>query len=69
MLGVDERGDPARSLGFGDGVQRERCLRSTRPKNFDDATTGTADAERFVDGQADGRMTATGFHRVLRRAA
>ena len=56
VLGVDERGDAARALGVGDGVQRQRGLAGRlRAVDLDDAAARQpADAERDVEGDRAG---------------
>ena len=57
VLGVDERGDAALGLGFGDHVQADGGLaRALGPEDLHDAAPGdAADAERDVERQRAGR--------------
>jgi len=51
VLGIDERGDAAQALRFGDDVQRQRRLAGRfRPVDLADASTRqAADAERGIE--------------------
>ena len=57
MLGVDESGDAAGFLSFGDGVQGQGGLAAAfRSEHFDDASAReAADAQSHVHGQDAGR--------------
>ncbi len=66
MLGVDEGGDAAELLGFGDDVQGHGGLAAGfRAVDFDDAAAReSADAQREVQGEASGGDHANGHQHI-----